>query len=200
MKEVTGRSDRDLLAEMARTGRASEEAFTAIYRRHHDTVYRFALHMTYNTGAAEEVTQEVFLTLIREWPKFDPERGSLEAFLLGIGRNHVLRFLDRERAYVALGAEGVPDDHPAMGNGNGDPLAALTQQERVTRVRAAVLSLPAAYREVVVLCDLQGKSYAEAAEAFACAIGTVRSRLHRARGLLLQKLHSMGPVGIDEKP
>jgi RNA polymerase sigma-70 factor (ECF subfamily) len=68
------------------------------------------------------------------------------------------------------------------------PLDDLVQAETIELVRKAVLSLPAKYREVVVLCELQDVSYGEAAEVLGCAIGTVRSRLHRARALLLAKL------------
>ena len=68
------------------------------------------------------------------------------------------------------------------------PLDDLSRTETVESVRRAVLSLPERYREVVVLCDLQEMNYVETAEVLGCAIGTVRSRLHRARGLLIEKL------------
>jgi RNA polymerase sigma-70 factor, ECF subfamily len=69
-----------------------------------------------------------------------------------------------------------------------DPLDDLTQKERIEALRRAVVTLPRRYREVVVLCDLEEVDYADAAAALGCPIGTVRSRLHRARGLLLEKL------------
>src|SRR6185503_13080621 len=75
---------------------------------------------------------------------------------------------------------------------DADPLADLTRNEMVETVRAAVLALPAHYREVVVLCDLHEMSYLEAAEVLGCAIGTVRSRLHRARAILVEKLRVLG--------
>ncbi len=61
-------------------------------------------------------------------------------------------------------------------------------QERIERVREAVLGLPAEFREAVVLCELEEMSYEEAARLCGCPIGTIRSRLHRARALLLAKL------------
>jgi RNA polymerase sigma-70 factor (ECF subfamily) len=64
----------------------------------------------------------------------------------------------------------------------------IARSETVEQVRKAVLSLPERYREVVVLCDMEEMSYAEAAEIMGCAIGTVRSRLHRARAMLIEKL------------
>jgi RNA polymerase sigma-70 factor (ECF subfamily) len=69
-----------------------------------------------------------------------------------------------------------------------DPLGDLTRAERLEALRRAVLTLPIRYREAVVLCDLQELSYVEAAEAMGCAVGTVRSRLHRGRALLASKL------------
>jgi RNA polymerase sigma-70 factor (ECF subfamily) len=69
-----------------------------------------------------------------------------------------------------------------------DPLRDLTRDETIKAVQQAVLALPQHYREVVVLCDLHELSYAETAEIVGCAVGTVRSRLHRARGLLIEKL------------
>ena len=64
----------------------------------------------------------------------------------------------------------------------------LTRREGLETLRRAVQALPRRYREVVVLCDLEEVDYADAAVALGCPIGTVRSRLHRARGLLLEKL------------
>jgi RNA polymerase sigma-70 factor (ECF subfamily) len=73
----------------------------------------------------------------------------------------------------------------------------LTRAETIETVRRAVLSLPPKYREVVVLCELQDVSYVETAEILGCAIGTVRSRLHRARALLLSKLRPAENVTDD---
>ncbi len=191
MTPSTHPSDGDLLRRMVA---GEEEAFVTLYRRRQGALYRFALHMSGNPSIAEEVTQEVFLALIRQAKQFDPAKGSLSSLLFGIARNHVLRCLERDRWYAPL-----PDDLPENGSSPGpgctpaaqeDPLDGLTQKETIERLRQAVLALPENYREVVVLCDLQEMSYAEAAEALACAVGTVRSRLHRARALLEEKLRA----------
>jgi len=73
----------------------------------------------------------------------------------------------------------------------------LAQTERLEILRRAVLALPPAYREVVVLCDLDERDYAEAAGILGCAIGTVRSRLHRARALLAEKMRAPKGVKYD---
>jgi len=130
------------------------------------------------------VTQEVFLFLMREGHLFDPSRGALSSFLLGVARNYVLRRLRGDHLLSSLSEDVESDEHV----NDASPLDDLTRTESIESVRKAVLSLPERYREVVVLCELQEMSYAEAAEVLGCAIGTVRSRLHRARALLLNKL------------
>lgn len=168
-----------------------EEALAVLYRRRQGSVYRFALQMSGSKSIAEDVTQEVFLFLMREGHVFDPARGSLSAFLLGVARNHVLRRLRVDQLLTPIG-EDTDDEQSFLANVPGDsdlrPLDDLARAETIELVRKAVLSLPAKYREVVVLCELQDVSYVEAAEVLGCAIGTVRSRLHRARALLLAKL------------
>jgi RNA polymerase sigma-70 factor (ECF subfamily) len=194
-----------------------EDAFTLLYRRKHPAIYRFALHMSGNAAVAEDVTQEVFMTLIRDARRFDPGRGSLGGFLFGIARNHVRKRWEQDRRSVPLPDEtgekghagfkagcramsGGPSGNGAGANGNGigghnnifataarahDELESL---ETVERVRQAIATLPENYREVVVFCELEEMSYEDAASALDCPVGTVRSRLHRARALLLEKL------------
>jgi RNA polymerase sigma-70 factor (ECF subfamily) len=187
-------SDDDLLRLMIA---GDEDAFTELYRRRQGGVYRFALHMSGSEAIAEDVTQEVFMVLMREAHNYDPQRGSLSAYLYGISRNHVLRRLERDRLFVAF-ADGSQDEAqstPATLIAEGDPLCDLTRSEMIEAVRGAVLALPAHYREVVVLCDLHEMSYAEAAEVLNCAVGTIRSRLHRARSLLIEKLRATNEPG-----
>jgi len=181
--EPTDTGDHDLLK---RALGGDEASFTTLYRRRQGSVYRFALQMSGSPSLAEEVTQEVFLTVIRDAGRFDPERGSLLAYFYGIARNHVLRGLQRERSHVQLDDE--PDCDGSPWTAREDTLGDLTRGETIESVRRAVLALPASFREVVVLCDLHEMSYVEAAAVLGCVVGTVRSRLHRARGMLLEKL------------
>jgi RNA polymerase sigma-70 factor (ECF subfamily) len=178
-------------AELLRLTLAGDEAaFTALFRRRQGGVYRFALHMSGSEALAEDVVQEVFLVLVRDGRNFDPARGSVAAYLYGIARNHVLRAFERERALVPLPAGDGEGEGPAAPDlvAADDPLGDLTRGEMIEKLRQAVLALPAHYREVVVLCELHELSYAEAAAALDCAVGTVRSRLHRARAMLAAKL------------
>lgn len=165
-------------------------AFTALYRRRQAGVYRFALQMSGSEAIAEDVTQEVFLALMSDATRFDSAKGSLSSYLYGIARNHVLRRLERDRPFVQIVDESGEGIEPQAANWVADdnPHDELQRNEMIGRLRQAVLALPEHYREVVVLCDLHEMSYVEAANALGCAIGTVRSRLHRARALLLGKL------------
>jgi len=179
-------SDSELLQAM-RAG--DEEALAALYRRRQPGIYRFALQMCGSQELAEDITQEVFMVLMREAHTFDPERGSLSAFLMGVARHHVLRRLQRERFYVSMNE--TPEDGGLSTEtlvSTLGPLDEMSRTEAIEALRRAVLALPERYREVVVLCDLQEMSYGETADILGCAIGTVRSRLHRARALLIEKL------------
>jgi RNA polymerase sigma-70 factor (ECF subfamily) len=178
-------SDNELLRLMLG---GDEDALAQLYRRRQGSVYRFALQMSGSKPIAEDVTQEVFLFLMREGQVFNPERGALSAFLLGVARNYVLRRLRVDQLLSPLGDDGEEDAAMFQASSDLCPLDDLTRAETIDSVRKAVLSLPPKYREVVVLCELQDVSYVETAEILGCAIGTVRSRLHRARALLLTKL------------
>ncbi|MCA1593504.1 MAG: RNA polymerase sigma factor [Acidobacteria bacterium] len=169
-----------------------EDAFTALYRRRQGGVYRFALQMSGSEAIAEDVTQEVFLVLMRDAHHYDPTRGSLSAYLYGIARNHILRAFERERRWVALPDDGEEADEQFHERlvAQDDPLDDLMRGDMIERLHHAVLALPTHYREVVVLCELHELSYAETAGALGCAVGTVRSRLHRARSMLIERMRT----------
>jgi RNA polymerase sigma-70 factor (ECF subfamily) len=144
--------------------------------------------MSGSEAVAEDITQEVFLSVLRDHSNFDPSRGPLAAYLFGIARKLVLRHTEKGRFDVALDAANEEFPVPELSSAD-DPLGDLTHREGLEALRRAVLALPRRYREVVVLCDLEELDYSDAAAALGCPIGTVRSRLHRARALLLEKLN-----------
>jgi RNA polymerase sigma-70 factor (ECF subfamily) len=173
-------SDQDLAR---RTAAGDREAFAVLYARHHGTIFRFARLMTGSSTMAEDVVQEVFLVLMRNADRYDASRSSLPTYLYGVARHQTRRRLLRERRFMAI-------DELAAGGcaAEADTAADVERRAEVRRLRRAILALPSRYREVVVLCDLHEVSYADAASAIGCAIGTVRSRLHRARQLLTKKM------------
>jgi RNA polymerase sigma-70 factor (ECF subfamily) len=175
LSETGWMSDEEL---MRRAAGGDEAAFTELYRRRQPALYRFAYQTSGSAAIAEDVVQEVFLSVIRKAVRYDGARGSVAAFLFGVARNYVLRALDGRRE------RPDPEDVAAEGDLAGD----VERSRMIESVRAAVLALPLHYREAVVLCDLQGLPYEQAAEALGCAVGTVRSRLHRARQMLAERL------------
>jgi RNA polymerase sigma-70 factor (ECF subfamily) len=186
MKIRKNDQDEELLK---RSAKGDEEAFTVLYRRHADVLYRFAFRMTGNAWGAEEIVQDVFMTLVREPGKYDAQRGTLPAFLFGITRNKIMKHNERLPREISL-VERQED-----GSGGGltlrdsfTPAMWAEQRERLEKVRAAVMELPIEFRETVVLCELEEMSYEQAARMLDCPIGTIRSRLHRGRALLLAKL------------
>ncbi len=180
---LTDRSDEHLLGEALG---GSEPAFTELYRRRHAPIYRFALHMSGSVLIAEEVTQDVFLFLLQRGRDFDPARGVLAAYLFGVARNFVRRALERSYSEMAHTTSAEEESDSLMVE--MDPTDDIARHQTSAAVWKAVLSLPEHYREVVVLCDLQEQTYADAAVAIGCAIGTIRSRLHRAHEMLARKL------------
>jgi RNA polymerase sigma-70 factor (ECF subfamily) len=179
-------------ALLKRSAKGDEAAFTALYRKHAGALYRFALRMTGSAWGAEEIVQDVFMTLVRDTNRYDAARGSLPAFLFGIARNKVMKHNERLPREIAL----VERHEDGTGAGmtlrdSYTPAMWAEQRERLEKVRSAVMELPVEFRETVVLCELEEMSYNEAALVLDCPIGTVRSRLHRGRALLLAKLEML---------
>jgi RNA polymerase sigma-70 factor (ECF subfamily) len=178
-------TDDQLVARIAARDRT---ALSLLFRRRHADVYRVAMLMTGSPAAAEDVTQDVFLAVMHDASRFESGRATVTAWLCGIARNHARRRLDRDRRMLPFPEHSEP--LPGAAVIQADPVRELSNAEQIELLRRAVLTLPVRYREVVVLCDLQELSYADAAIALECSIGTVRSRLHRGRALLTAKMHA----------
>lgn len=169
-------------AELVRRALGGErDAFALLYRRHQGAVYRFACAMTGSATLGEDVLQDVFLALMRDLERYDPGRGPLRTYLFGVARN-VAR--SRSRSFWRL----LSLDHADETAGADDPGAALSASEDTRHLRRCLRALPGRYREVIVLCDLQELDYAGAATVIGVPVGTVRSRLHRGRQMLLERL------------
>jgi RNA polymerase sigma-70 factor, ECF subfamily len=182
-----GHADADLVQ---RALRGERDAFEAIYCRYQAIVYRFARSMTGSAAMAEDVTQEVFVALMGDLARYEPQRAALSTYLYAVARNVTRTRLRREQRFVSIDEAVSKASTPA---GRDDPAAAVAKAQDLIRLRKAIVGLPSRYREVVILCDLHGLSYAEAASAIATPIGTVRSRLSRGRSLLVERLGCSEP-------
>jgi RNA polymerase sigma-70 factor (ECF subfamily) len=188
MTEFSELTDAELVELMVS---GNEKAFAEIYGRKQPAIFRFAIHMSGSRSTAEDATQEAFLTFIENAQMFNSNRGSLSAFLFGIARKHVLRLLhkrpnSKQMIQISEDQEGIQRTEILISS--DDPLNHILRGKTIEVVRNAILTLPPKYREVVVLCDLNEFSYEEAALMIHVRVGTIRSRLHRARALLLRKL------------
>ena len=178
--------DQELLRQLAK---GNEVAFRTLYERYQGSIYGFVLHMSGDRATAEEVTQEVFMLLIRSPKSYQPEKGSVAGYLYGIARNLARRAMLHSYRHVELNNGLGPGAGTETGLAmDADVLEDLSQEELIVALRKAVVSLPEQYREAIVLCDLQEMNYAEAAEFLDCSPGTVASRLHRGRAMLKTKL------------
>jgi RNA polymerase sigma-70 factor, ECF subfamily len=173
---------------LRRAAKGDEDAFARLYRRHQAAIYRFALRMTGHAWASEEIVQDVFMTLMRDPKKYDAGRGPIAAYLFGIARNRVMKHLERLPRELSLDERDDGRAQPVATVDSRTPMHWVERQERMEHLRRAVLELPAEFREVIVLCELEELRYEQAARLIGCPIGTIRSRLHRARALLLAKL------------
>ena len=173
--EADGKPDAELVEGIRR---GEESCWREIYRRHHGPVYRYALRMSGSAETAEDAVQEAFLTLLERPERYDAALGPLGGWLLGVARKKVLK-----SGAPTVELEG--GDAAAEGE---SALDAMTREEAREAVREAVAALPEVYREVVLLIEFEEMAYEDAACALGVPVGTVRSRLHRARAMLAASL------------
>jgi RNA polymerase sigma-70 factor (ECF subfamily) len=177
-------ADADLVERMAAGNR---EAFASLFRRYHGLVYRFSVQMSGSRDVAEDVTQEVFIALAENQARYRPERGSLKAYMYGIARHLVVQREKRSWSRREVHLDTLQGDDAHIVATSFDPIGALSRAQAMLALRRAILRLPPHYRDVIVLCELNGLSYDEAAQAIGCRVGTIRSRLNRARRLLIER-------------
>jgi RNA polymerase sigma-70 factor (ECF subfamily) len=155
--------------------------FRRAFREHKDSVYGFAYRMTGSAAAADDLTQECFLELLRRPECFDAARGSVRAFLLGVVRNRALKRWRAENRFASLEESG----------GDARTSSGL---ETAAAVAEAISALSPLQREVVLLIEYEGLTLEETAAATGCEVGTVKSRLFRARENLRRTLAPLGSM------
>ncbi len=155
----------------------TDAEFQAAFEQHKDAVYRFAWRMSASPAAAEDITQDVFVALMRHPDRFDPARGTLRAFLLGIARNLTLKQWRAEHRFEPLDEDAFVAEPLDLERGDIGEI-----------VGRAVRALVPLQREVVILVEYEGLTLAEVARAVDADVGTIKSRLHRARENLRRML------------
>jgi RNA polymerase sigma-70 factor (ECF subfamily) len=156
----------------------TESEFLSAFERYKDPVYRFVWRMTNSSDTAEDITQEVFLALLRQPDRFDVTRGEMRSFLLGIARNLVLKtFRHDKNRWDALDEERFLAKPVDFASG-----------EIAHLIGKAVQDLPPLQREVLVLSHYEGLALEEIARTVDAEVGTIKSRLYRARENLRRML------------
>jgi len=178
--------DEALLTERARTGDLA--AFNALVEMYQDVVYRLCLRMLASIPAAEDVTQDVFLSAYRRIDSF--RGGVFRAWLLRIAANACTDELRRRRHRPQVSLDGAGDDDSPLHlvDGSESPEESLLRRELRSHIQAGLMALPLDQRVVVVLCDVQGLTYEEISEVLNVSLGTVKSRLSRGRARLREIL------------
>lgn len=160
-----------------------------VVRDHSPKVYRLAYRLTGNKYDAEDLTQEVFVRVFRSLANFKP--GTLDGWLHRITTN---LFLDQARRKSRIRFDGLADDAESrLPSNHPGPERSFEFNNLDLDVQAALEELPPDFRAAVVLCDLEGLAYDEVARVLGVKLGTVRSRIHRGRTILREKLAHRDP-------
>jgi RNA polymerase sigma-70 factor, ECF subfamily len=179
-------TDSALIEHMLGADRArADAAMSALYRRHSNAVYRFASMIASSSEIAGDAMQEAFIWLAGDGAsRFDATRGSVASLLCGVARNHVLRLQTADARFVLTEDDdafnAIIDEHNEL----PDSFAELDAREREAAMHEAIAALPHEFREVIILVEFEEFSYEATAEIIGCPIGTVRSRLNRAKARL----------------
>ncbi|WP_434613897.1 RNA polymerase sigma factor SigE [Arthrobacter sp. A5] len=167
-----------------------------VVTNHSAKVFRLAYRLTGNRYDAEDLTQEVFVRVFRSLANFKP--GTMDGWLHRITTN---LFLDQARRKSRIRFDALADDADARLPGKDPGPERIFEYNNLDiDVQAALEALPPDFRAAVVLCDLEGLSYDEVAEALGIKLGTVRSRIHRGRTMLRESLAHRAPGRAGDAP
>lgn len=159
-------------------------SFDEVAHEYGPTIYRFAYRLTGNEDEARDLAQDVFVRVYRNLDKYSP--GTFNGWLYRVTKN---LFLDKVRRRKRYRFESLPDeDWREPASEEPGPQARVEQGLLRGDIEQAILRLPPTFRTAVVLCDVQGLTYDEIAEATGWPLGTVRSRIHRGRSQLRELL------------
>lgn len=170
---------------LERASRGDEEAFLVLYRGHRDTVFRFAYRLLGSVEAAEDITQDCFLSALKHPDRFDERRASLRTYLCAAARNLAMKHFRRAGREIAV--EETAEDY-AYVYAPEQPLRKLLDEELTETVRRAVAELPPLQREALVLFEYEDFTLGEIAAITGADTGTIKARLYRARECLRRTL------------
>ena len=159
---------------------------------------RFSSAMCRSRQAAEDMVHDTFVALLREPVSFDPALGTVYGYLCGVLRHRVSRHFRQAKRWVALDTEN--DTSRSFASEERSPTDEIARSEITAAFRRAMLELPLPHREIIALCDLEELPYSAVAGILNCPVGTVRSRLHRARALLTIRLASLELIDLQSEP
>lgn len=177
-------------------GTDTQREFERLFLRSQRRAYNLAYRLTGNAADAEDVAQDAYVRAWHNFETYDSSR-SFEGWLFRIITNRVIDMRRRQKRVPMYSL-----DTPVQGDDEGQPLAHefaapdSNPQDIVLnpimdeKLQQALASLPTDYRTAILMCDVEQKSYQEIAIAMRCAIGTVRSRIHRARVMLRKQLET----------
>jgi RNA polymerase sigma-70 factor, ECF subfamily len=154
--------------------------------------YNYALRLTHNEADARDLTQEAFIRVYRAWRSFQPGT----SFLSWIYRIVTNLHRDELRRRKGRYQEEIPEDNAPQRSGGAralatEPIEDLVDRQLSERMSKALAALSLEQRQVLILADVEEYSYQEIADVVGCSIGTVRSRLHRARHQLRRQIESL---------
>lgn len=185
-----GETTRQLLS---RLGAGDPAALGVLYQREAAPVYRYALALCGNAAWAADATHDAFVALADRPAAVDLARGTLGAYLAGVARHGLLARWRDARGSVALPDDGDDGDAVAAIAEVVSPETLIVHRQSRDAVWAALRELPWPFREALVLVDLQDRPYAEAAAIAGIELNTLRTRVHRARSKLAQRLNPSPP-------
>ena len=183
---------------MTRLAAGDPAALRELYERHGRALLRFSAAMCRSRQSAEDLVHDTFVALLRGPSLFDPAQGSVFGYLCGVLRHRISRHYRQQKRWVALDSS---DETPVtLDRESPGPADEIARSQVTAAFRRALLELPLQHREIIALCDLEELPYQTVAGILDCPIGTVRSRLHRARALLTLRLASLELVDLEAEP
>jgi RNA polymerase sigma-70 factor, ECF subfamily len=182
------RAEAELLMKACR---GDESAFQLIYERHRNCVFRFAYRMLGTIGAAEDITQECFLALLQKPQLFNPDRASLRTYMCAAARNMAWK----QMRFRKMQNDTDEDEDYCDAERHDGPYEQMVSSEIADHVRQAILSLPPLQREAIILYEYEELSLSDIAAVAQTDVGSIKSRLHRARQRLRILLVQWLPAG-----